>query len=121
MALVAGIPFSKLHRAKRHAIFVAQRKERITPAEDWFCRYLASLGPSYRFQQGFFTPHYRIVDFFFPDQNIIIEIDGACHDPEKDSRRDEWFTRERGIKILRFTNGQILSGTFSLPARDFVR
>jgi len=50
-----------------------------------------------------------------PKHNLIIEIDGPCHDPEKDKRRDEWFTRERRIKIIRFTNEQVLSGDFKLP------
>jgi very-short-patch-repair endonuclease len=86
---MAGVPFSKLHRAKRHGVFVGRRKKRTTPAEDWLWRYLAALGLSYRFQQAFYTPHYRIVDFYLPDQNIIIEIDGLCHDPEKDRIRDE--------------------------------
>jgi hypothetical protein len=62
MAIVKGVPFSKLPRAKQHAIFVAQRKQRATPAENLFCSYLASLGLSYRFQQGFYTPCYRIAD-----------------------------------------------------------
>jgi very-short-patch-repair endonuclease len=115
MALVAGVPFSKLHRAKRHAIYVAQRKKRMTPAEDCFCRYLASRGLSYRFQQGFYSPYYRIVDFYLPGHNLIVEIDGACHDPEKDKRRDEWFTRERRIDIIRLTNEEVLSGDFKLP------
>jgi len=52
MALVAGVAFSKLPRAKQHAIFVAQRKQRATPAEKVFSSYLASLGLSYRFQRG---------------------------------------------------------------------
>jgi very-short-patch-repair endonuclease len=72
--------------------------------------FLAALGVPYRFQQGFYTPFYRIVDFYLPEQNIAIELDGGCHDHEKDSRRDEWFIRERGITILRFTNEQIFPG-----------
>jgi very-short-patch-repair endonuclease len=112
MALVRGIPFSKLPRAKQHAIFVSQRKQKMTPSECRFCCYLAERGLSYRFQRGFFTPYYRIVDFYIPALNLIIEIDGPCHDPEEDRRRDEWFTRVRGIKVLRFTNEQVLTGEF---------
>lgn len=43
-------------------------------------------------------------------QNLIIEIDGPCHDPQKDRRRDEWFTRVRGIPVLRLTNEEVLAG-----------
>jgi very-short-patch-repair endonuclease len=106
---------------RRHAINVARLKKSATPAEVRFKDFLATLGVPYRFQQGFYAPFYRIVDFYLPDQNIAIEIDGACHDPEKDSRRDEWFSRERGITVLRFTNKQILSGAFRLPCTIGVR
>jgi very-short-patch-repair endonuclease len=84
MARVAGVPFSKLPRTKRHSIFVAQRKKRATRAENVFCSYLASLSLSYRFQKGFYAPYYRIADFYVPSLNIIIEIDGPCHDPERE-------------------------------------
>jgi very-short-patch-repair endonuclease len=114
MALVAGVPFSRLPRAKQQAIFVAQRKQRATPAENLFCSYLASLGLSYRFQQGFYTPFYRIADFYLPTLNIIIEIDGPCHDSENDRRRDEWFERARGIRTLRLTNEQVHRGEFAV-------
>lgn len=119
MALVKGVLFSKLPRAKQHAIFVAQRKQRATPAENVFCSYLASLGLSYRFQQGFYEPYYRIADFYLPTLNIIIEIDGPCHDPEKDRRRDECFERARGIRTIRLTNERVLKGEFA-PINDFI-
>src|SRR5687768_11198728 len=103
MALVRGIPFNRLPLAKRHAIFVSQRKQRMTPAEQVFCRYLATLGLSYRFQQGFYQPYYRIADFYLPGHNLIVEIDGPCHNAERDRRRDVWFQKTRGIRILRLT------------------
>lgn len=121
MALVKGVPFSKLPRAKQHAIFVAQRKQRATPAENLFCFYLASLGLAYRFQQGFYTPYYRIVDFYLPEHGLAIEIDGPSHtDPDRDRRLDEWFERVRGIKVLRLTNDQVFAGDFG-PVHDFVQ
>jgi len=119
MARVEGVPFSKLPRAKQFAIFVAQRKQRATPAENLFCSYLASLGLSYRFQQGFYTPYYRIADFYLPAYNIIIEIDGPCHDPETDQRRDRWFEQVRGIRTLRLTNEQVRRGEFA-TLNDFI-
>jgi very-short-patch-repair endonuclease len=109
MALVRGVPFSRLPFAARHSIYKAQLKNQATPAENCFLRHLATLGITYRFQQGFYTPYYRIADFYLPDHNLIVEIDGPCHDAEKDRRRDEWFTRVRGIPILRLTNEQVLS------------
>lgn len=119
MARVNGVLFSKLPRAKQHAIFVAQRKQRATPAEKVFSSYLASLGLSYRFQRGFYTPYYRIADFYVPSLNIIIEIDGPCHDAEEDRRRDASFEQARGIRTLRLTNEQILLGEFA-TLNDFI-
>jgi hypothetical protein len=68
--------FIRLSRVKRHAICVARLRKRMTEAENLFCRHLAELGLGYRFQQGFYSPYYRIVDFYLPDQNLIIEIGG---------------------------------------------
>ena len=75
----------------------------------------------YRFQQGFYSPYYRIVDFYLTDQNLIVEVDGPYHNPEKDRQRDEWFTRVRGIPILRLTNEQVMSRNFELPCKVGVR
>jgi len=112
MARVAGVPFSKLPRAKQHAIVVAQRRQRATPAENLFCCYLASLGLSYRFQQRFYAPCYRIADFYLPSLNVIIEIGGPCHDPDRDRRRDAWFEQVSDIRTLRITDEQVLRGEF---------
>ena len=120
MALVKGVPFSKLSRAKRHAIFVAQLKKQATPAENVFCRYLATLGLPYRYQQGFYTPYYRIADFYLPTLNLIIEIDGPCHDSEEDRRRDAWFEKARAIRTLRLTNDQVHRGEFE-AIQDLIR
>jgi very-short-patch-repair endonuclease len=112
MARVNGVPFSKLSRAKQHAIFIAQRRQRATPAENLFCSYLASLGLSYRFQQGFYVPFYRIADFYLPAFNAIIEIDGPGHDQVKDEHRDRCFEKARGIRTVRLTNEQVCRREF---------
>jgi len=105
----------ELPLSRRHAINVARLRKAATPAEIKFRDFLTSFGAPYRFQHGFYKPYYRIVDFYLPEQNLVIEIDGPCHDPEKDLRRDEWFSRERGIRIIRFTNEQVLTGAFRVP------
>lgn len=108
----ARVPFYQLPLMKRNVINQARLKKQATPAEKAFRNYLATLGVYYRFQQGFYSPFHRIVDFYLPDHNLIIEIDGPCHDVERDRRRDEWFTRARGIPILRLTNDQVLRGDY---------
>lgn len=101
----ATIPFRR-----RHAIYVQKLRRNATEAEHEFCRYLDSVGFAYRFQQTFAHPMFRVVDFFIPSLNLIVEIDGPCHDPEADRIKDETFTRVRNIPILRLTNENVLSG-----------
>jgi len=48
----------------------------------------------------------RIVDFFCPAKNLIIEVDGGTHDPQRDAERDRRFQIE-GYRTLRFTNSQV--------------
>src|SRR6476620_4781556 len=79
-------------------------------APEAFRTYLAALRLPFRHQQGFYTPLYRIADFYLPEQQLIIEIDGPCHDPAKDRRKDERFLKELGIRTLRLTNEQVLAG-----------
>ena len=121
MGFVRGTPFGQIPFAARHAIHKAQLKKQATPAERRFCCYLDERGLTYRFQQGFFTPYYRIADFYLPDHNLIVEIDGPCHDPDEYRRKDAWLTSVRGIPIFRLTNQQVLSGHFEMPCAAGVR
>lgn len=95
MSASVRVPFSHLPLVTRNAINQPRLKKAATPAEYHFLNLLASLGVPYRFQQGFYTPYHRIVDFYLPDHNLIVEIDGPCHDPERDMRRDRRFEAVR--------------------------
>jgi very-short-patch-repair endonuclease len=61
-----------------------------------------------------------ICDFVCPEAAIVIELDGSQHldAAAYDSRRDN-FLRERGFRILRFWNGQVLSETESVMETIF--
>lgn len=96
--------------ATRHCTYRATLLKKATPAERAFCCYLTELGFAFRQQQGFYTPLYRIADFYLPHHNVIIEIDGSYHDAAKDRAVDQRFLRERGIRTIRITNEQVLSG-----------
>src|SRR5687767_1250524 len=106
------IPFYQLPLMKRNVINQARLKKQATPAEKRLLVYLAALGVNYRFQRGFYHPYHRIVDFYLPDHNLVIEIDGPYHDLERDYRRDTWFQNVRRIRILRLTNEAVLYGDF---------
>jgi very-short-patch-repair endonuclease len=105
--------FCQLPLKKRHAINIARLRKAATATELRFRDFLASLGVPYRFQQGFYNPYYRIVDFYLPEHRLVIEIDGPSHqDPDRGRRLDERFERVRGVKILRLTNEQVYIGDF---------
>lgn len=96
--------------ATRHCKNRAVLLKKATLAERAFCCYLAARGFAFRQQQGFYTPMYRIADFYLPEHYLIIEIDGSYHDPAKDRIKDERFLQARGIRTVRLTNEQVLSG-----------
>ena len=54
-----------------------------------------------------------IADFFCPAARLIVELDGGQHATDKNSAYDAARTRwleERGYRLLRFANGEILKG-----------
>ena len=48
-----------------------------------------------------------IVDFACLDLGLVVEADGRQHEPEIDAPRTRWL-EERGYKVLRFANEEIL-------------
>ena len=52
-----------------------------------------------------------IVDFFFRQSMLIVEIDGGYHFTEEQQKEDvtrqNWL-EQKGYKVLRFTNEQVL-------------
>lgn len=52
---------------------------------------------------------YILVDFFFKEQKLAVEIDGSAHDGQKeyDAGRDAWLLRGYGVRTLRLTNEDI--------------
>ena len=60
-----------------------------------------------------------IVDFYCPEEKIVIELDGSVHNHpssvEKDKLRDERLTT-LGYKVLRFENQDVFNLTDWVPA-----
>ncbi|WP_425653069.1 endonuclease domain-containing protein [Vibrio campbellii] len=77
------------------------------------------LGVKFRRQHGIGR---YIVDFYCPELNLVIEIDGDSHfsdeGKEKDTIRDA-FMETLGIKVLRFTNEEVMKQTESVLERLF--
>jgi len=56
-----------------------------------------------------------ILDFYCDEKKLAVEIDGGQHADAKeyDEARDAWL-RQRGVRVLRFWNNQVLSETESV-------
>ncbi|AXB30830.1 endonuclease domain-containing protein [Vibrio campbellii] len=77
------------------------------------------LGVKFRRQHGIGR---YIVDFYCAELNLVIEIDGDSHfsdeGKEKDTKRDA-FMETLGIKVVRFTNEEVMKQTESVLERLF--
>jgi very-short-patch-repair endonuclease len=60
-----------------------------------------------------------VLDFFCAERRVAIEIDGACHyadaAPARDRRRDA-FLASQGVRVLRFTNPEVLADVDAVVA-----
>ena len=48
-----------------------------------------------------------VVDFFLPDLNIVIELDGSTHKRLKDLKRTRWIYKMGVSKVIRFKNNDV--------------
>ena len=95
--------------------YVDYRKELVkkqTKSEKKFKALLKSLKVEYKFQQVFRGEgQMRIVDFFLPDYNYVIEVDGGYHTTELQKQKDKdrtAFLKYMGVKkVIRFTNEEV--------------
>jgi very-short-patch-repair endonuclease len=93
--------------------YCEELRKRATKAEKHFRRLLGNLKIRFVFQKVIPNSHsFYIVDFYLPDTECCIEIDGEYHnDPIqkwKDSQRDK-FLESKGYQAIRFTNEEVLS------------
>lgn len=107
----------KKERTKLKNAYREELIARATPAELAFKSILDTLHVQYEFQktlnQG---KSFKIVDFWLPLVNIVVEIDGGYHRNPiqifKDGLREEQILkRNKNVvyKIVRFTNSQVIS------------
>jgi very-short-patch-repair endonuclease len=84
---------------------------RATSAETYADQLLQQSTINYVFQKVIENPFsYYIVDFFFPDTNTILELDGKYHNKliqyKKDVKRDAYL-KEVGFTIIRMKNRDV--------------
>ena len=99
-----GIPYTRaLRRRLRSAM---------TPAESRMWLYLRGEqfhGLKFRRQHGIGS---FIVDFFCPEKQLAIEIDGDVHSIPQQTRRDEErdaILKETGLRIVRYRNDDVIN------------
>lgn len=87
-----------------------------TKSELIFKELLDNLDIRYLYQKGFLskTKTFYICDFYIPKPfKLVIEIDGLYHlsndQQVKDQEKDKYLKERRGLRILRFTNEQVLN------------
>lgn len=103
---------------KRIESYARAMRKRPTPAEKRFRSIIEKcckvLGCKYETQKTFWNNSQckaYIVDFYIPDYQVIIEIDGPYHNNDEqakaDALRDSWFISNRK-RVIRVLNNQTL-------------
>jgi len=83
--------------------------------EDWLVKNNISLKYEDEYTiKNHITKKWYFVDFYFPEINLIVELDGKQHEKpkhkEKDKIRDEYITTHLGIEIFRISYDEYQSG-----------
>ena len=102
-----SVPYSK--RPRRTQKYAQERKKIHTLAEKEFERILCSLRLVGKFEREWAFKNW-ILDFYFREKRLGVEIDGSYHESPKQSARDALKTRDcerAGITILRLTNAEV--------------
>ncbi|OGH77983.1 MAG: hypothetical protein A2469_01165 [Candidatus Magasanikbacteria bacterium RIFOXYC2_FULL_40_16] len=101
---------TKIHNLKNNKKIRQKLRNTTTKSEKklWSEIKQSRLGYKFRRQHGIAN---YIVDFYCPDLQVIIEIDGYIHaedyQTEKDKKRQK-FLENKGFNILRYRNEQVL-------------
>ena len=107
---------------RKNAGYVKGLRKRATLPEIVLGQYLLDKKIYFIFQKGFLTPFHRIVDFYLPKRQIIIEVDGDIHrfSVDKDKNKDTQFSIKRYMQTLRLTNKEVMDGTFIKKIEPFI-
>ena len=107
---IAKMKNKPIHNRKHLESFRKELRENLTPAEAFLWKNLQKRqlkGRKFRRQHSIEN---FIVDFYCPEEKLIIELDGEIHKnataEEKDRSRDKRL-EELGFKIIRFENKMV--------------
>lgn len=107
---IAKMKNKPIHNRKHLESFRKELRENLTPAEAFLWKQLQKRqlkGKKFRRQHSIEN---FIVDFYCPEEKLIIELNGEIHKnataEEKDRKRDKRL-EELGFKIIRFENKMV--------------
>lgn len=91
--------------------YAAENRENLTGAEARLWERLPDLGARIWRQHAVRLPGRDcIVDFFFPDHALVVEVDGPYHKDQRDEDRErDQALGDLGLRVLRFNNWQVFN------------
>lgn len=96
------------------------RRDKKSYLEDSFEKWLNQVAPHINYEPEYtirnhLTKKWYFVDFYFPDLNLIVELDGKQHDKpkhkESDMIRDSYIVKHLNIQVFRISHTEYQSGT----------
>ena len=107
---------TKPYDPEKKAAEAAARRARPTPPERCLAEALRAAG-SMKFKREEIILGY-VVDFFFPEVNVIVEVDGSHHREQivRDSRRDD-VLRANWYRVMRFSASEVINATESVVVK----
>lgn len=98
-------------------------KQNATDSEMYFRRKLYEYGIEHEFQRGVIDgEEFIIADYYIKRINLIVEIDGGCHETKKQKIRDYYKDlayKERGYNVLRIKNEDITQFDYVELAKSY--
>jgi very-short-patch-repair endonuclease len=107
----------KITKAKQNKAnqYADARRKNPTPAEKYFRKLLVATGIRFKSEKVVYKQKsFYIVDFYIPDKNLCIELDGGYHEDPKQKQKD--FLRDKyllgqGYQNWRMTNEEAMTLT----------
>lgn len=107
--------FNRASDREKRQLLRAQRP----PAERILWTYLRKRQLGYKFRRQFGIGNY-VVDFYCPEKQLVIEIDGESHftkDAIEDDQIREHYLRSLHLRIVRFKNQEVKGNVINVVER----
>ena len=105
-------PFKPQWRTPKHTVQTARNlRKAMTPAEERLWQYLRhNQLDGWHFRRQHPVGRF-VVDFFCAKARLVIEVDGPIHLQQRayDRERTAWLEEERGYRVIRFTNEEVMN------------